>query len=56
VRFGIIGLLVGGVLGVFGALGLEFLRAAGSSQREDVRELIAMSGWLHRRLPGGRNR
>lgn len=53
VRFGIIGLLVGGVLGIFGALGLEFLRMAGSSQREDVRELIAMSGWLHRRLPGG---
>lgn len=51
VRFGVLGLLVGGVIGVFGALSREFLRTVKESQRADIRELVELSGRLGR---GGR--
>lgn len=44
VRFGIIGLLVGGVLGVFGAIFADFLRTARDSRRSDVAELLELGG------------
>jgi uncharacterized protein involved in exopolysaccharide biosynthesis len=53
VRSGIIGLLVGGVLGVFGAIFVDFLRMARRSRRSDVAELLDFGARLRGMLRRG---